>query len=278
MNVEVDFQVATVELGPAAARDPTDAELHRLRQVRRQLEREAAHFYAPNLRTGDWIYFDLEIGRGTSHGDSDLPDLDDVVLFFGSMASERSRVGTSVDLMLCGSTEHLLKKTATAGRMGSGTRWLYELIRKINDSDARGDTEIPDDLTWQALAVPRVNRPDEVARWVFDVIARHHAPRHRARVQGLARVDLNIPEEEGFRDWSWPLRSSPTGPSQVLRPTRATLSVQHWWGITAGRTADLCHRCCDGGGRLCLAARSIGGTGVRMGDPSEGPAVTQHPG
>lgn len=179
-------------LGPVAARDPTDVELRKLRQVRTQLRREASHFYAPDQHTGDWIKVDLEMGWSTSHGDSDLPDLDDVVLFFGSMASERSRVGTAVDLMLCGSTEHLLKKTATAGRMGSGTEWLHELILKIHNSDARGDTEIPDDLTRQALAVP----PGVVARWVFDVIAEHHAPRHRARVQGLARVDLNIPEEE----------------------------------------------------------------------------------
>jgi hypothetical protein len=110
MNVEVDLPVATVGLGLPSKRDPTDAELHRLRQVRRQLEREAAHFYAPGLRTGDWIYFDLEMGWSTSHGDSDLPDLDDVVLFYGSIASEHSPVGISVDLMLCGSTEHLLKK------------------------------------------------------------------------------------------------------------------------------------------------------------------------
>ncbi|MGH3570422.1 MAG: SAVMC3_10250 family protein [Pseudonocardiaceae bacterium] len=196
LNVEVDLQVATVGLGPVAARDPTDVELRKLRQVRTQLRREASHFYAPDQHTGDWIKVDLEMGWSTSHGDSDLPDLDDVVLFFGSMASERSRVGTAVDLMLCGSTEHLLKKTATAGRMGSGTEWLHELILKIHNSDARGDTEIPDDLTRQALAVPRWDCPDVVARWVFDVIAEHHAPRHRARVQGLARVDLNIPEEE----------------------------------------------------------------------------------
>ena len=197
MNVEVDLQVATVGLGPAPVRDTTDAELRKLRQVQKQFSREASHFYAPDLHPGDWIKFDLEMGWSTSHDDSDLPDLDDVVLFFGSMARERT-VGTSVDLMLCGSTEHLLKKTATAGRMGSGTEWLHKIILKINNSDARGDTEIPDDLTRQALAVPRVNRPDGVARWVFDVIARHHAPRHRARVQGLARVDLKIPEEEWF--------------------------------------------------------------------------------
>lgn len=190
----VDFQVAAVELAPPAARTPTEAELHKLRQVRRDIEREAAHFYAPDLTTGDWIYFDLRMGWSTSHEDSALPDLDDVLLFFGSLPNERGRGGTPVDLMLCGSTEHLLKKTATAGRMGSGTGWLHSLILKINGSDARGSMEIPEDLDRQALAVPRVNQPNQVARWVFDVIARHHAPAHRARVQGLARVDLNIPE------------------------------------------------------------------------------------
>ena len=42
--------------------------------MQRQLEREAAHFYAPKLRaTG--IYFDLEMGWSTSHGDGDLIDL-----------------------------------------------------------------------------------------------------------------------------------------------------------------------------------------------------------
>ncbi|RPK92707.1 MULTISPECIES: SAVMC3_10250 family protein [Streptomyces] len=196
MNAEVDLQVATVAVSPAPPRNPTDTELHRLRQVRRQLEREAAHFYAPELATGEWIVFDVEMGWSTSHGDSDLPDLDDVVLFFGSLRSERSAVGTPVDLMLCGSTEHLLKKTATAGRMGSGTTWLHELILKINDADERGRTDIPEALTAEALAVSRVNRPEQVARWVFNVIEGHHAPQHRARVQGLARVDLHVPESQ----------------------------------------------------------------------------------
>ena len=107
--------------------------------------------------------------------------------------------------MLCGSTEHLLKKTATAGRIGSGTGWLHNLILVINDSDARGDTEIPNDLMWQVLAVPRINRPDQVARWVFDMMAEHHAPRRRARAQGLARGMSISLRGSGFRDWSWPL-------------------------------------------------------------------------
>jgi hypothetical protein len=136
------------------------------------------------------------MGWSTSHEDSDLPDLDDVLLFYGSLPAERSPVEIPVDLMLCGSTEHLLKKTATAGRMGSGTTWLHTLILKINQMDASGDSGIPEELTQSALAVPRVNQPERVAREVFSVIARHHAPRHRGRVRGLAQVDLYIPEKE----------------------------------------------------------------------------------
>ncbi|WP_373303614.1 SAVMC3_10250 family protein [Streptomyces cinnamoneus] len=194
VSAEVDLQVASVALSPAPPRNPTESELHRLRKVRRQLEREAAHFYAPELATGEWIFFDIEMGWSTSHEDSALPDLDDVVLFFGSLRRERSPDGIPVDLMLCGSTEHLLKKTATAGRMGSGTEWLHDLILKINNADAHGHTDIPEALTAEALAAPRINRPDQVARWVFNVIEGHHAPKHRARAQGLARVDLHIPE------------------------------------------------------------------------------------
>lgn len=61
------------------------------------------------------IYFDLEMGWGTSHEDSELPDLDDVLLFCGSLPGDRTGGTATVDLMLCGSTEHLLQKTATAG-------------------------------------------------------------------------------------------------------------------------------------------------------------------
>ncbi|WP_425415318.1 SAVMC3_10250 family protein [Pseudonocardia acaciae] len=198
VKVGVNLEVASVEMGSPAARSPTDAELHRLRQVRQQIKRHASYFYAPDLRTGDWIYFDLRMGWSTSHEDGDLPDLDDVLLFFGSMPSEHTHSRAPVDLMLCGSTEHLLKKTATAGRMGSGTGWLHSLILKINHSDKGGETGIPPDLDQHALTVCSANRREVVARWVFDVIARHHAPIHRARVQGLARVDLSFDDRTTF--------------------------------------------------------------------------------
>ncbi|WP_382465531.1 SAVMC3_10250 family protein [Streptomyces noursei] len=196
MKATVDLEAASVELGPPATRNPTDAELHRLSQVRREIERRASHFYAPNLSTGDWICFDLRMGWSTTHEDGELPDLDDVLVFFGSGPNGSDDLGAAVDLMLCGSTEHLLQKTATAGRMGSGTGWLHRLVLKINSLDASGNTDIPEELTREALAVPRVNQPEQVARWVFQVIARHHAPIHRSRVQGVARVDLVVPANE----------------------------------------------------------------------------------
>ncbi|WP_369016248.1 SAVMC3_10250 family protein [Streptomyces hesseae] len=196
-NVEVDLQVATVGLASAAPHTPTEAELRRLRQVRRHIEREVSHFYAPDLTTGEWVYFDLEMGWGTAHEDSELPDLDDVVLFCGTLPGDRSGSAATVDLMLCGSTEHLLQTTWTGGRMGSGSGWLHRLILKINESDSLGYTGVPEDLTRRALAVPRVNRPERVARDVFQVATRHHPPPHqRGRVQGLARVDLNLPSGE----------------------------------------------------------------------------------
>ncbi|WP_420076907.1 SAVMC3_10250 family protein [Streptomyces sp. JL3001] len=195
-SIEVDLQVATVGLGTGAPSTPTDAERQRLRKVQHHLETEASHFYAPHLATGQWIYFDLEMGWGTSHEDGDLPDLDDVVLFCGSLPGDRSGGATTVDLMLCGSTEHLLQRTATAGRMGSGSTWLHQLIRKVNESDRAGLTGVPEELTERALAVPRINRPEQIARDVFRIAQLHHAPYQRSRVQGLARVDLNLPSGE----------------------------------------------------------------------------------
>ncbi|MFJ5901531.1 SAVMC3_10250 family protein [Streptomyces sp. NPDC093064] len=231
-NVEVDLQVATVGLGPGTPLTPTDAELRRLRDVQQHLEREASHFHAPHLKTGEWIYFDLEMGWGTSHEDSDLPDLDDVLLFCGSLAGDRTGGPATVDLMLCGSTEHLLEKAATAGRLGSGSRWLHGLIHKINDSDGMGVTGIPDELTQRALSAPRANRPERIARDVFRITQKHHSPLQRARVQGLARVDLNLPNGE------WTSRLITATPLYVQYASRKPMR----WITRLRLHRDLCRR------------------------------------
>jgi hypothetical protein len=195
-NLELKAMGAKVNFGPPSAMGTTQVELKKLHQVTRHLEREAAYFTAPGLTPGKWIFFELEMGYGTSHKDSRLPNLDDVVFFYGSLSAEAGIVERPLDLLLCGSTEHLLTKSASAGRMGSGTEWLYDLIMQIESLDSLGNTEIPDALTAEALAVPRVNRPEMVVRWVFDVIARHHPPGQRAKFHGLARVNFIVPETE----------------------------------------------------------------------------------
>jgi hypothetical protein len=192
-SVELNAQVVKIGLTTPLQAETAETDIKRLYRVTRYLEREATHFSAPDLTPGKWIYFDLEMGYGTSHRDSELPDLDDVVLFYGSLGGLESLTKSSVDLLLCGSTEHLLSKSASAGRMGSGTEWLYDLIFEIERTDSLGITNIPEALTSEALSVPRVNRPEAVARWVFDVIARHHSPKQRARLRGFARTNLVVP-------------------------------------------------------------------------------------
>jgi hypothetical protein len=138
VSADVGVPMAKLSVSSAAPRSPTDAELRRLFDVRRQLLREAANFSAPGLKTGKWVFFDLEMGWSATHRDCDLPDLDDVVIFFGTLRNTEGDQESSVDLMLSGSTEHLLVKTASAGRMGSGTEWLHNLVMRIDATDAQG--------------------------------------------------------------------------------------------------------------------------------------------
>ncbi|WP_369075295.1 SAVMC3_10250 family protein [Streptomyces calidiresistens] len=231
-KVELNLQVTTVGLEPGAPLTPTEAELKRLRKVQRHLEKEVSHFHAPHLRTGEWIYFDLEMGWGTSHEDSTLPDLDDVLLFCGSLPGDRTGGRTTVDLMLCGSTEHLLERTATVGRMGSGSKWLYHLIHKINDRDRAGDTGIPEELTLRALSTSRINRPEQIARDVFRIAQKHHDPLQRSRVQGLARVDLNLPNGE------WSSRLIMATPLYIQYASRKPMR----WVTRLRLHRDLCRR------------------------------------
>ena len=92
-------------------------------------------FTSPNLETGQWIFFDNNMGYGTVYRDMGaLPPEDDVALFYGSYRSPESDGQVFTDLLLCGSTEHLLRRTASAGRMGSGTEWLHDLIGAVNDA------------------------------------------------------------------------------------------------------------------------------------------------
>lgn len=231
-KVGVNLQVLSVEIGSGNPLTPTEEESRKLAKVRKSLEREVSHFHAPLLNTGDWVYFDLEMGWGTSYEDSDMPDIDDVLLFCGSLPGDPTGSTDTVDLMLCGSTEHLLDKTATAGRMGSGSRWLHDLILKINRSDGMGITGVPEELTHRALSKPRINQPEQIARDVFRIAQRHHNPLNRGRVQGLACVDLNLPNGE------WSSRLIMATPLYVQRSSQPNMR----WITRFRMHRDICRR------------------------------------
>jgi hypothetical protein len=79
-------------LGPVSAKiaisappSEADEETAALNRAVRYLEREAVHFSHSELSPGRWIFFDLNMGYGTSHRDSgSSPKIDDIALFHGS--------------------------------------------------------------------------------------------------------------------------------------------------------------------------------------------------
>jgi hypothetical protein len=185
----------TVDVSTASPAGFDETTIKAFRRVVGHLEREAGYFTSPNLEAGQWIFFDVKMGYGTVYRDTGLlPPTDDVALFYGSHTSAEPDGQTPTDLLLCGSTEHLLRRTASAGRMGSGTEWLHDLVGKINNADNRGDGELPEEVRPDVLAARRINMPAEIARWVFGVIWSHHSPDQYARLQGLAKILLIVPE------------------------------------------------------------------------------------
>jgi hypothetical protein len=76
--------------------------------------------------------------------------------------------------------------------MGSGTRWMYEMIHLINQRDEQGESRLPPEIVEPGRRVWSSNDPDEVAQWVFGVIDRHHPRHQRQRLAGLARVLMHL--------------------------------------------------------------------------------------
>jgi hypothetical protein len=187
----------TIDVSTASPAGFDEATIKAFRRVVGHLEREAGYFTSPDLEAGQWIFFDVKMGYGTAYRDTGLlPQEDDVALFYGSHRSTEPEGEVSTDLLLCGSTEHLLRRTASAGRMGSGTEWLHDLIGKINNADSGGDGALPEEVGPDALATRRINMPAQIARWVFNVIWNHHSPDQFARLQGLAKILFIVPENE----------------------------------------------------------------------------------
>jgi uncharacterized protein DUF7019 len=196
-SASVGLVSVTVDVSAASPAGFDEATIKAFRRVVGHIEREAGYFTSPDLEAGQWVFFDVKMGYGTVYRDTGLlPPEDDVALFYGSYRTAEPDGQVSTDLLLCGSTEHLRRRTASAGRMGSGTEWLHDLIRKVNDADRDGDGALPDEVRPDALAARRINVPAEIARWVFDIIWNHHSPDQYARLQGLAKILFIVPENE----------------------------------------------------------------------------------
>ena len=176
-----------------------DGEISRkLAEVIKDLERQVKHFSSFDLSPGDWIFFDLKMGYGTSYRDNSPipPVIDDIALFYGSLGDVETEKQLPLDLLLCGSTKHLRTRTESAGRLGSGTEWLDDLIKEIEELDSLGTADLPRSLSPAALAKKRVNMPEEIARWVFHVIRYHHSPFQYYPLQGFAQILFVVPRSE----------------------------------------------------------------------------------
>ena len=195
LGVDVSVVNARIEAGSTDG-DMAD-ERARYRKVIKHIDRRADDLHHRGLTPGEWLRFDLLMGYGTAHEDSALPDTaDDVVLFGGSAPQADS--DRPVELLLCGSACHLTDRCAPAGggegnsRMGSGTRWIYEMIHLINSRDEQVESALPQEIVNPERRVWSVNDPDEVAHGVFGVIDRHHPRHQRQRLAGLARVVMHL--------------------------------------------------------------------------------------
>ncbi|GAA1928127.1 hypothetical protein GCM10009716_39930 [Streptomyces sodiiphilus] len=193
----VDVAVINARLEAGTSDDNGHDLRARFHKVLKHIDRQAGDIHDRHLAPGDWLRFDLRMGYGTAHEDSALPNVkDDVVLFGG--AAPQTDSDRPVEVLLCGSACHLMDRCAPAGggagnsRMGSGTRWMYEMIHLLNTCDERGDSHLlrevvaPEHRDWS------INDPEQVGHWVYRVIDRHHPRHQRQRLAGLARVVMHL--------------------------------------------------------------------------------------
>ena len=157
--------------------------------VHRHIERSAKWFTDPTARPGEWLGFELDLGYGTAHRDTALSELDDVVLFGGCVPASKVLQERDLEILLCGSACHLMDRCASAGRMGSGTEWMHRLIKRLGRSDEQNVQLDFQDITNQGLG--EWDNPEEIAQWVYHVIAANHPAHQRTCLSGLARVLLN---------------------------------------------------------------------------------------
>ncbi|MEU1014699.1 SAVMC3_10250 family protein [Streptomyces sp. NPDC005898] len=149
LGVDVSVVNARIEAGPS--NDESTNEPVRFGKVIKHIARRAGEVHDRSVRPGEWIWFDMPMGYGKVHEDTALPDLPDDVVLFGGDAPQADSA-KPVELLLCGSACRLTDRCAPAtggsddSRMGSGTRWLHEMITLLNSRDEEGITTLPPEI------------------------------------------------------------------------------------------------------------------------------------
>lgn len=145
VDASLSFLGATAKLASEAsaadAQEAPAAVAAKLERVIRYLDLHrhpaALDVDTPELRPNQWIRFDLDLSFGSAHQDSVVGELDDVVLFTGTVKPPKT-AGRETSLLLCGSVQHVRTRIASAGRMGSDTGWLYAAIETLHKREAAG--------------------------------------------------------------------------------------------------------------------------------------------
>ncbi|MGW5689909.1 SAVMC3_10250 family protein [Streptomyces asiaticus] len=177
-------------------------------------------FTDPDVSPWDWVSFDVPMGFCKGGRDGRVPAVHDIALFAGVLSEETTGQNKPVKLLLCGDSKHLTiggvqpispENPLGAGWMGSGTTWLYKLIRHLEDSREDGCDEVPAVLRDPNIHRRGFNDPEQVAQWVYRYIARDHPEGQDGRLTGYAQVLLRTEREE------WPERLVLATPLYVER-------------------------------------------------------------
>ncbi|MFI7101918.1 SAVMC3_10250 family protein [Streptomyces sp. NPDC050161] len=169
------------------------ATLELIKKAARKIERDHSplDFTDYNLRSNQWIRFDLDMALAAVHEDSGRPP-EDVALFVGGVAAGTRDQTRDMGVLLCGSVQHLRTRAYPAGRMGSDSTWLHDLILEVERREDDGINVIPEFLSDIVPTSHSQERVEEIAHEVYGWLNRDYPRRIRSRMVGHAIVLMDI--------------------------------------------------------------------------------------
>ncbi|MEU6573576.1 SAVMC3_10250 family protein [Streptomyces sp. NPDC046805] len=217
---------ASVEVAQSSPSDGSTGGLlteQELSRAIRQLERheDLLEISESGLRPNWWIRFDLQMIERTMHEDSGgLPD--DVAMFAGRHPAPGGRYGRGTNLLLCGSVHHLRSATASAGRMGSDTGWLRDVLLQLHRREEEGVFVIPEFLEELCPTRHHGSALESAAHYVFGILDREYPSYMRGQLRGLASVLMDIDSQQ------WTSRLVVATPLYVETVPRRQ-PASYWW-------------------------------------------------